>query len=85
VITKDGKKIRYSNLISTMAVDSLAEKMGDEQLIGLAKKLYYSTTHVVGIGIRGARPQNIGDKCWVGIQSLMVLVIPEEISLTKNG
>ncbi|KAF8253901.1 FAD/NAD(P)-binding domain-containing protein [Wilcoxina mikolae CBS 423.85] len=65
VITKDGKKIRYGNLISTMAVDSLAEKMGDEQLTGLAKKLYYSTTHVVGIGIRGARPQNIGDKCWL--------------------
>jgi protoporphyrinogen oxidase len=65
VTTKDGNKIRFGKLISTMAVDSLAEKLGDEQLIGLTKQLYYSTTHVIGIGIRGERPKNIGDKCWV--------------------
>jgi len=84
VITKDGKRIQYRKLISTIAVDSLAEKMGNEQLIRLAKKLSYSTTHVVGIGIRGARPQNIGDKCWVGVQSLMVSVILEELPLIKK-
>jgi protoporphyrinogen oxidase len=65
VTTKDGRKIRFGKLISTMAVDSLAEKLGDDQLIGLTRQLYYSTTHVVGIGIRGERPQHIGDKCWV--------------------
>ncbi|KAI5858741.1 UDP-galactopyranose mutase [Tricharina praecox] len=65
VITRDGKKIRYGRLISTMAVDQLTQKMGDCQLVGLTNQLYYSTTHVVGLGIRGARPQNIGDKCWL--------------------
>lgn len=70
VITRDGKKIRYGKLISTMAVDSLATKTGDPQLTKLARQLFFSSTHVVGIGIRGARPANIGDKCWVGTHSL---------------
>jgi len=70
VITKDGKEIRYGKLISTMAVDQLAQMMRDRQLVGLTEQLYFSTTHVVGLGIRGARPQNIGDKCWVGCAPL---------------
>lgn len=65
VTMKDGHKIRYGRLINTMAVDSLAEKIDDKGLIELTKKLYYSTTHVVGIGLRGERPENIGDKCWL--------------------
>ncbi|RPA98499.1 FAD/NAD(P)-binding domain-containing protein [Choiromyces venosus 120613-1] len=65
VTLKDGKTIGYSRLVSTMAVDSLAEKMGDEEVVRLAGDLFYSTTHVVGIGIRGVRPENIGDKCWL--------------------
>jgi hypothetical protein len=37
------------------------------------KELYYSSTHVVGIGIRGKRPERIGDKCWVnGPLSILV-------------
>ncbi|KAI5797707.1 hypothetical protein EDC01DRAFT_783330 [Geopyxis carbonaria] len=65
VTTADGKTIRYGKLISTMAVDALAEKLNDPELISLTKQLYYSTTHVVGLGIRGTRPENIGDKCWL--------------------
>lgn len=65
VVTSDGKTIRYGKLISTMPVDSLAAKTGDQRLAELGQQLYFSSTHVVGIGIRGARPANIGDKCWV--------------------
>lgn len=65
VTMKDGTKIKYGRLVSTMAVDALVEKMGDQELVTLSKGLYYSTTHVVGIGIRGERPERIGDKCWV--------------------
>ncbi|UPK89957.1 hypothetical protein LCI18_000892 [Fusarium solani-melongenae] len=61
----DGSTIGYNKLVNTMAVDHLAEKIGDEELISLTKGLYYSTTHVVGVGIRGARPERIGDKCWL--------------------
>ena len=61
----DGKSIGYERLITTMAVDSLVEHMGDQELIKLSKGLYYSSTHVIGVGIRGERPERIGDKCWL--------------------
>ncbi|KUJ15516.1 FAD/NAD(P)-binding domain-containing protein [Mollisia scopiformis] len=65
VTLKDGKTIGYKKLITTMAVDQLVEQMGDKELVNLSKGLFYSSTHVVGVGIRGARPENIGDKCWL--------------------
>lgn len=69
VTLKDGKTIGYEKLITTMAVDQLVEQMGDKELVDLSKGLYYSTTHVIGVGIRGERPDRIGDKCWVGLHS----------------
>lgn len=67
VIMEDGKTIGYEKLINTMAVDSLVEKMGNKELVDLSKGLFYSSTHIVGIGVRGERPERIGDKCWVCI------------------
>lgn len=65
VIMADGSKLRYRKLISTMAIDQLAERMQNKKLVDLSKRLYYSTTHVIGVGIRGERPERIGDKCWL--------------------
>ena len=65
VILEDGKTIAYGKLITTMAVDSLVEKMGDKELVNLSKGLFYSSTHIIGVGVRGERPERIGDKCWV--------------------
>lgn len=67
VTLKDGSTIGYGKLINTMAVDSLVQKIGDQELIKLSKDLFYSTTHVIGVGVRGARPERIGDKCWVRV------------------
>lgn len=61
----DGTRVKYQRLVSTMAVDALVQYMGDQELIDLSKGLFYSSTHVVGVGIRGERPERIGDKCWV--------------------
>lgn len=69
VTLKDGTTIGYGKLVNTMAIDHLAEKMGDQELINLSKGLYYSSTHVVGVGLRGGRPDRIGDKCWVSSAS----------------
>jgi len=60
-----GTVVHYGSLISTMAVDYLAEALGDTQLQQLCKPLFYSSTNVIGIGVRGTRPERIGDKCWV--------------------
>jgi protoporphyrinogen oxidase len=65
VTLADDTTIAYQRLITTMAVDSLVEHMGDQELIKLSKGLFYSSTHVIGVGIRGERPERIGDKCWL--------------------
>ena len=65
----DGTTVGYDKLVNTMAVDQLVEKMGNQELISLSKGLYYSSTHVIGVGIRGERPERIGDKCWVSANS----------------
>ena len=65
VTMADGKTIGYERLVNTMAVDDLVELMGDKKLIQLSKDLFYSSTHVIGVGIRGSRPERIGDKCWL--------------------
>jgi protoporphyrinogen oxidase len=69
VTLKNGSTISYEKLVTTMAVDALVEKMEDKELIGLSKGLFFSTTHVVGVGIRGERPERIGDKCWVRVNA----------------
>lgn len=65
-----GSRISYRKLISTMPVDEFATIMsaGPSTLKPVrdgVEDLFYSSTHVVGIGIRGTRPERIGDKCWV--------------------
>ena len=65
VLLGDGTTVNYGKLVSTMSVDYLVEAMKDKELQDLTKGLFYSTTHVIGVGIRGTRPERIGDKCWV--------------------
>jgi len=36
--------VNYGSLISTMAIDSLAQSMGDTQLQQMCKPLFYSST-----------------------------------------
>lgn len=68
----DGSTIQYKHLVSTMGLDYLVNTMEgvDESLKTQMKKtvsdkLVYSSTHVIGIGIRGELPNRIGDKCWL--------------------
>ena len=63
----DGRKVKYSNLVSTMALDGFLNCVdgADVQPMRKAAKegLVYSSTIILGIGIRGERPERIGDKC----------------------
>lgn len=65
VTLKDGTIVKYGSLVSTMAVDHLAQAMDDTKLQQMCKPLFYSSTNVIGVGIRGQRPERIGDKCWL--------------------
>ncbi|KAI0643227.1 hypothetical protein C8Q79DRAFT_915094 [Trametes meyenii] len=62
---KGGTYVEYNTLVSTMPLDKLCDALGDEDDILLSRKLIYSTTHVIGIGVRGLRPERVGDKCWL--------------------
>jgi protoporphyrinogen oxidase len=82
VTLKDGTTIGYDKLVNTMAVDQLVERMGNQELVKLSKGLYYSSTHVIGVGLRGGRPDRIGDKCWVSYPDTAYhMVYAIEISL----
>ena len=68
----DGSLIKYNHLVSTMGLDFLVNTMegidsGLKQQLqkAVSDKLVYSSTHVIGIGIRGELPNRIGDKCWL--------------------
>ncbi|KAF2722335.1 FAD/NAD(P)-binding domain-containing protein [Polychaeton citri CBS 116435] len=61
----DGTTINYKKLVTTMNLDQLVQNMRDEELTKLCEGLFYSTTHVIGVGVRGERPEHIGDKCWL--------------------
>lgn len=56
-----------------MAIDHLAEALSDAHLKQTLKPLFYSSTNVIGVGIRGKRPDRIGDKCWVCSADSLVL------------
>jgi protoporphyrinogen oxidase len=72
VVMADGTVLKYGTLVSTMAVDSLLEDLkvdteAEEDKVAkmqaAAQGLVFSSTIVLGIGIRGALPPRIGDKC----------------------
>ncbi|KAI8846396.1 hypothetical protein BC829DRAFT_363491 [Chytridium lagenaria] len=67
ITLNDGKTIGYKRLLSTMPVDDLSKMLipAVPKVIDHASKLIFSSTHVIGIGIRGVRPERIDDKCWL--------------------
>jgi protoporphyrinogen oxidase len=65
VTLSDGTTIGYKKLISSMPIDVLVKTIGDKELIASSKGLFHSSTHIIGIGVRGQRPERIGAKCWV--------------------
>jgi len=77
---ESGNRISYRRLVSTMPVDELstiliASPTTMKPVQEGVKDLYYSSTHVVGIGIRGSRPERIGDKCWVSLKLVSSLIV----------
>ncbi len=63
----DGVIISYDHLLSTMPVDIFCSKvLGLKEIVQQeAAKLFHSSTHVVGIGLKGKIPEALVDKCWM--------------------
>ncbi|KAF6264651.1 hypothetical protein COO60DRAFT_75783 [Scenedesmus sp. NREL 46B-D3] len=60
VVLADGQVIQYGSLISSMPLDLTLRWLGQAEW---AQGLQYSSTHIIGIGIRGSCPH--GSKCWL--------------------
>ena len=65
-----GSTIAYGKLLSTMPLDATLRMVGDslggadkERCDAWASKLKHSSSHIVGVGIRGANPHDL--KCWL--------------------
>lgn len=65
---EDGGGVRYETLISTAPLDwlvSVSDLACDARFVQAAGKLRHSSTHVVGLGVRGAPPEALATKCWM--------------------
>ena len=66
IIMADGESILYDHLISTMALDHLLRSLVDRpQLTKAATQFVYSSSHIVGVGLKGHPPDDLRTKCWI--------------------
>lgn len=59
-----GEQEPYDILISTMALDGLLRMVGPP-LDHRADACVFSSSHIIGIGLRGAPPPDLTTKCWI--------------------
>jgi protoporphyrinogen oxidase len=66
VTTSDGRTFCYDNLISTISLRDLIKLSGQAQLQPLADRgLLYSTSNIIGLGLRGKPAPELATKCWM--------------------
>lgn len=66
VTTSQGETIGYENLISTLPLRELLRLSGQRQFDELAEGgLLYSSSNIIGIGLRGQPPEHLKTKCWM--------------------
>ena len=66
VHTAAGEDIEYDALISTMPLDRLLNTIdGPAHVKALGARFVHSSSHIVGVGVRGAVPADLSTKCWI--------------------
>ena len=64
--TIGGETIEYDALISTMPLDRLLMTIdGPDSVKALAPRFVHSSSHIVGIGVKGTVPDVLKTKCWI--------------------
>lgn len=58
--TSDGRQLQYNKLLSTIPLDITLTWLGRAEL---AQRLTYSSSHIIGLGLRGQNPHD--NKCWL--------------------
>ncbi|MGP0076773.1 MAG: protoporphyrinogen/coproporphyrinogen oxidase [Bryobacteraceae bacterium] len=66
ITTANGDTLAYDSLISTIPLRELIRLSGQSRLEMLAQRgLLYSTSNIIGVGLRGKPPQHLSTKCWM--------------------
>jgi protoporphyrinogen oxidase len=68
VITAEGKSYQYKHLISTMPIDLLVGMMRPSlrpKYSDATQKLRHTSTHIVGLGLKGQCPDYLQGKSWI--------------------
>jgi len=65
VLTVTGRLHTYDVLVSTVNLAQLCKLSGVEYRFPELQSLKTSSTHVVGLGIRGKAPEELRTKCWM--------------------
>ena len=62
-----GEELVYDVLVSSIPLDVLCRLCDglEPEAYRAAESLVFSSTHVLGVGLRGARPESLGRKCWM--------------------
>jgi protoporphyrinogen oxidase len=62
---EDGSREEYDVLISTAPLDWLVQNSDLSDLRSASEYLIHSSTHVVGVGLKGDLPPHLRKKCWI--------------------
>ncbi len=65
VFTSNGAKYKYETLISTIPLNKLVRLTGQDHLEPLAEGLLHSSSHIIGLGLRGQPHPELRKKCWM--------------------
>ena len=61
-----GEIVSYDALISTMPLDRLLTIIdGPDHIKRLAPRIVHSSSHIVGVGLKGTVPSDLQTKCWI--------------------
>jgi len=63
----DGRTMRYDTLITSIPLDLLVESCDGlaAESQRAARELVHSSAHIVGVGLKGPMPAELGRKCWM--------------------
>jgi len=67
VMVSGGETFEYESLLNTMPIDRLFSSIEDapSEMRQISQNMKYSSSNIVGVGIRGKIPEHLKTKCWM--------------------
>lgn len=65
---KTGEIIQYENCLSTLPLTQLVrmiEPQAPAEMLELSSQFLFSSSNIVGLGLKGQPPENLSKKCWM--------------------